>query len=372
MSNTSEHITTTISSEIIQALIVLPIMEKYIIVLLYIFGFIGSLLNIFTFLQKQFRTKSCSTYFVASSITDFCYINSFMLIQLIDEFNSKIFSSINSTDIWCKMGNYFYFLLPCLASTYITFASIDRFCASSSNNHFQKFNQVKISCILTLIIFLIWSLFSLHIPISYNLIRLKSVQCSPPSNVATIFVIIDGYFFALFNGLIVPFILMIFGLLIFRNVQLIHRRIIPQINRHLTRTNQHLITMLLFQVILTIILHIPFIVLYLYGIYNPVPSDTLPLLFDEIFSYIGRWFWFMNFSKAFYVNILSSQTFRRIFKGKIIHIFNQQILSHRSTPVTIIPHRATPVTIIPLQSPSSVNSDLDYTTRIQNQAVTVN
>jgi len=65
MPNTS---TTIISPDLIQAAIILPIMEKYITVLLYSFGFLGSLLNIFNFLQKRLRIESCSTYFLAASI----------------------------------------------------------------------------------------------------------------------------------------------------------------------------------------------------------------------------------------------------------------------------------------------------------------
>ncbi len=300
-------------------LIVLSIMEKYVFVLIYISGFIGSLLNIFIFLQKRLRLIPCSTYFLANSIVDCCFINSFILIELISLFNLEIAVLIVSTNIWCKMGDYFYFLLPCLASTYITFASIDRFCATSSNTILQKINQLKISYILALMICLIWSFFSLHIPISYNRIRFtptSPIQCNPQPNIATVFVVIDGYFFALFNGIIVPILLILFGLLIFRNIKLLHRRTHP----YPTPNHNHLITILFFQVSLTIILYTPYVVLYLYKIYNSAPTDSLLLLVYEIFIYIGRWFWCMNFSKAFYINILSSQTFRNILKRRIIQL----------------------------------------------------
>jgi len=378
MPNTS---TTTVSPDLIQAAIILPILEKYVTVLLYSFGFIGALLNIFNFLQKRLRIESCSTYFLAASITDFCYINSFILMQLISLFNLKIFSSINSTDIWCKFGNYFYFLLPCLASTYLTLASIDRFCASSSNNKLQKLNQLNISYILTLLVFLIWSGFALHIPISYDLIRSQttnSTQCTPPLNMASFFVITDGYFFALYNGIIAPLFLIIFGLLILRNVKVIHRRIVSQpisttissanhqINTRLTRNNQHLITMLLFQVSLTVIFYMPYIVIYLYGIYNSTPSNSLLLLVYTIFKYIARWFWFTNFCKSFYINILSSRTFLNILKRRIIRLLlpsntdNQQNRPHRSNP-----------NVVPWQSTSSSNYDYEFT-RTQNPAVISN
>jgi hypothetical protein len=365
----SNKLTATIPPYLIEASIILPIMEQYIIVILYILGFIGALLNIFIFLHKRLRTKSCSIYFLSNSIVDFCYINSYLLMDLIGLFNSTVFLSINSTDLWCKVGNYFYFLLPCLSSTYLTFTSIDRFCASSSNDKLQKLNQLKVSYILALIIFLIWSLFSLHIPISYNLMRFtptSSVQCNPNLNIAAVFIVIDGYFFALYNGIIVPFFLIIFGLLIFRNVKLIHQRILPpptstastvnhQENIRLPRGSGHLIRMLLFQVSLTIFLHIPYIILYLYGIYNSEPENYLLLLIYDIFIYIGRWFWFMNFCKTFYINILSSKTFRNILKRRILQII---LLFHHQN----IPNQTVEV-IVPRRS----YSDSDYPTNTRNQ-----
>ncbi|CAF1320165.1 unnamed protein product [Rotaria sordida] len=326
MSNTSIDSSSSILLDLIQASIILPIMEKYMTVLLYIAGFIGSVLNIFIFLQKQFRFKSCSTYFLATSITDFFFINTFILMQLISLFNPTIFIVMTKTNLWCKLSNYFFFLLPCLASTYITFASIDRFCASSSNNKLQKFNQLKFSRILSLIILLFWLLFSLHIIISYNRIQINptsSVRCTVQLNLVDIFIFLDGFFYAIFNGIIVPFVLIIFGLLIFRNVKFISYRIYPQqLSNNLLsyRSNKHLIRMLLFQVSVTILLYIPYITYYLYGIYNSSPSQLLNLLIYRIFNYIARWFWLVIYCKNFYINIISSKTFRKILKRKFFYI----------------------------------------------------
>ena len=57
-------------------------------------------------------------------------------------------------NIWYELVNYFFFLFPCLASTYIILASIDRYCASSLNDKLQKLNQLNISRILVLSILL--------------------------------------------------------------------------------------------------------------------------------------------------------------------------------------------------------------------------
>ncbi len=317
---------------------ILSKMEKYVFILIYISGLIGSVFNIFIFLQKRLRSIPCSTYFIANSIVDFCYVNSFILIQLISLFNIQIAIAIGPTNLWCKLGSYFYFLLPCLASTYITFASIDRFCSSSSNEILQRISRLKISYILAVMIGLIWSLFSLHILIGYNRIQLtptSSFQCNPPLNLVTVFVAIDGYFFALFNGIIVPILLIIFGLLIFRNVRILHRRIHPQSAlSHHQRHQHHLIIILFFQVSLTIILYIPYVVLYLYGIYNSSPKNPLLLLIYNIFAYIARWFWCINFCKAFYINILSSQTYRNILKRRVVQLISVQNALHPFTPPT--------------------------------------
>ncbi|CAF3525882.1 unnamed protein product, partial [Rotaria sp. Silwood2] len=193
----------------------------------------------------------------------------------------------------------------------------------------QKVNQLKISRILAIIILLFWLLFSSHILISYNRIKItptSSIRCTPQLNLAGIFIFLDGFFYAIFNGIIVPLFLIIFGLLIFRNIRFISHRTYPQqlsINSLSHRSNQHLMKMLLFQVSVTVILNIPYIIYYLYGIYNPAPSEPLCLLIYRIFSYIARWLWFMNYCKTFYINIISSKTFRNILKRRFVYIIQQ-------------------------------------------------
>ncbi|CAF4046168.1 unnamed protein product, partial [Rotaria sordida] len=123
-------------------------MDKYMIVILYIIGTLGAILNIITFLQKQIRRNSCSLYFLSSSIIDFCIMNVFILMEIITTFNKPLSDRIYSTNIWCKVGNYIMFILPCLSSSYITLASIDRFCISSLNQTLRKCSNFKISRIV--------------------------------------------------------------------------------------------------------------------------------------------------------------------------------------------------------------------------------
>ncbi|CAF1016956.1 unnamed protein product [Adineta steineri] len=66
---------------------ILLIMDSYMIIILYIIGSIGAILNIFTFRQKQIRTNPCATYFLSSSIIDLNIMHAFVLMQIITRYN---------------------------------------------------------------------------------------------------------------------------------------------------------------------------------------------------------------------------------------------------------------------------------------------
>jgi hypothetical protein len=91
----------------------------------------------------------------------------------------------------------------------------------------------------------------------------------------------------------------------------------------LNRYNLHLITILLVQSSLTIFLNIPYMIIYLNGIYNNVPTNQLLFLFYAIFTYMVRWFWFTNYAKTFYVNTLSSLVYRKVLKQQLINLIHR-------------------------------------------------
>lgn len=309
-------------------------MDKYMLFILYITGMVGSLLNLITFLQKEIRANSCSTYFLSTSLADFCIMNVFLLMQIITALNKQLADWIYDTALWCRLGNYLMFLLPCLSSTYLMLASIDRFCASSLHPKLRKLSQLRASRLLVQLVFLLWAAFALHIPIAFDR-RLdpssNKVRCTVHSDVAAVFIVIDGFLFALYNGAFVPLLLGVFGLLICHNMKRSRNRVAPQQNLEANRLpttassrtvrNQqkhHMIMMLLVQVLLTIFLNIPYIVLYLFGYYGQLPRDPLYLLLYIIFSFLARWFYYLNYCKTFYINTLTSQLFRHSLRKQFL------------------------------------------------------
>ena len=101
--------------DIAQLSTIIVIIDRHMIVILYITGIIGALLNIITFLQRKIRKNPCSVYFLSTSITDFCVMNVFILMEIITTYNKPLSDRIYSTRTWCKLGNYIMFLLPCLS-----------------------------------------------------------------------------------------------------------------------------------------------------------------------------------------------------------------------------------------------------------------
>jgi len=309
---------------------VLLAMDQYILISLYTIGMLGSILNLLTFLQKQIRSNTCSMYFLATSITDMCTMQIIVLTQIIATYHPNVINRMYATDTWCKLGNYFIFIFPCLSSSYMALASFDRLCASSLNSTIRKYSRVKIGRIFTGLTFLFWVLFGLHIPIAYSYVTnsLTNVSaCTVLTSSSTIFIIIDGFFFALYNGAIIPFLLCVFGWWIFFNVRTSRRRVHAQTQNglhHLTRQNVHMIRMVLFQVILTIFLNIPYIVIYLLGFFQKIPTDLLCLYVLILFTFIARWFYYLNFCKNFYINTLTSAYFRESLHKQFVHIVRQR------------------------------------------------
>ncbi|CAF1647378.1 unnamed protein product [Adineta ricciae] len=308
--------------------------HKYMLIVLYNIGMYGSCLNMVTFLQKKLRNNPCGVYLLSTSVIDFCIMNVFLLMDIIVGFNPSLAATIHETRIWCKFGLYLKFILPCLSSTYLTLASIDRFCISSANPTLRQWSSLKISWIVVVSAFAIWILIGLHIPALYDIIYdpiHMGYTCDVARGSRTIVLVIDGFLFSLFNGLIIPFISCIFGLLIYFNMKKSWARILPQQNTEITATitasahrtrivpnrrSSHMLFMLLVQVLATFFLNIPFIVIYLLKYVDRGPRNLYEAKIFFIFHYIGLWSYYLNYCKTFYINTLTSRLFRRTLCGQ--------------------------------------------------------
>lgn len=293
-----------------RAIIIIVPMNKYMYIILYIIGMIGSILNIITFLEKRIRTNPCAVYLLAASIIDFGIMNTYILIDILTAWQPMLYDLIQLTTIWCKFGNFLRFAFVCLSSNYLILASADRFCMSSSNATLRKCSSLKASRIIVIIVFLMWSLLALHYSIAYDVVRdpfSGANECTVTLGNRGTIIIISGFIMSGFNGIVTPFFLCLFGILILYNMKRSRQRVN---SNSILRDNNRLLSLLLAQVILTIIFNIPFAVMYFYINFNSV-TQPLQFLLAYVFGFLSRWLYYMNFCKTFYVNTLTSALFRQ-------------------------------------------------------------
>ncbi|CAF1020745.1 unnamed protein product [Didymodactylos carnosus] len=116
------------------------------------------------------RANPCAIYFLSSAIIDFLIINIFLLLGVLNAWDNKITLSTGRNLLWCKMSNYLLLVLPILSSTYIILATIDRYCISSLNHKIRQLSRARTSRIAVTVTFIVWAIFSLHIPLTYDII----------------------------------------------------------------------------------------------------------------------------------------------------------------------------------------------------------
>ena len=176
-----------------------------------IFGFIGFIGNVFTYLQPELRSNTCCIYSLCGSIADF--INIFL--NLLPNFlSSKYRISIPwySSSFLCKLNNFLLAWLPHLPINFLVMAIIDRFaCTCKLTSLLRRFNQLKMVPFMISITIITSVLISLRVPFLYEL---NSASLCQPINATTLSIL-----YIIFNGLSQPIIMLIFVLLTYRNIR---------------------------------------------------------------------------------------------------------------------------------------------------------
>ena len=97
-----------------------------------LFGNIGCLLNFITFTAKQLRQNSCGWYFLMSAFVDVCIVNFGLITKLFSDYLGSRYH--HTSRIYCKIRIYIIWVLPCISTSYLVLAALDR-CLSTSGKH---------------------------------------------------------------------------------------------------------------------------------------------------------------------------------------------------------------------------------------------
>jgi hypothetical protein len=301
------------------------IFSRYCLIILFLLGIIGLILNTLIFTRQIFRQNSCVQYFLASTIANYFVV--FFILP------SRILSDGFNIDpgrynlFYCKIRFYTYFTAKSLSSWFIVLACFDRKMSSSHYVYRRSFARLTVSRWMIFLTTLIGLLFYSHVFIFYEIDQ--NHQCDGHAGVYRLFndsVYLIGY------SLVPPLLMLLFGIWTIGNTRRL-RRIVPRFSRRITPLNNRdhtLMLMLFLQVILITITAVPHAIQKLYSTLTlDIPKDNFRKSADNVFIIIVRTISFFNHSCTFYILTLSGKMFRqelyKIMKKLICKTRQQQI-----------------------------------------------
>ncbi|UJR07011.1 hypothetical protein I4U23_011300 [Adineta vaga] len=283
------------------------------------FGTFGNVLNIILFTRPNLRTNPCSIYFIASSINNILFMYLFELINYLSSIWHVYI--LPKSNFWCKLDIIIGYLPFTLILWFPVLASIDRFLSSSRNIQVRHLSSLKIARRVIVGIYIVFLLLLVHLFIYYELVPTSNngFDCGVSSEEYFVFF----NFFVPILCCILPILLMcIFGILILHNVRSVHVRIVPHANNarndHIRSNDRHMAKMLLFQILITVIMSLPYIGTTMFYTLAVVKYKyDLSLLQNMIYTcanVIAGLLYYTNSVTGFYIYTMASSKFRKEMK----------------------------------------------------------
>ena len=279
-----------------------------------IFGTFGNIMNIIIFTRRDLRDNPCSLYFLAASINNWYFID----ISLFTRYLASVWNWDPSAtiDVLCRLRTWFTYSTLTLSLWLTALASIDRFLSSSRNARLRQMSSLPVARKIITINFILFFLIYVHaLFYTYAVRSSNGISCTSTSYDYIIFV----SFFSPIVSCILPIILMgIFGILMIGNVRKIHNRVAPQAdnarNVRLRSHDRQLCIMVLFQVLITTLISVPYFGVAMYNTISVVIlQQKLAPTELAVFSFllnIFRLFYYTNPVLSFYIYTLTGPKFR--------------------------------------------------------------
>ena len=302
--------------------------------LMWIIGNIGAILTCIVFSQAIFRKSPCAMYFTASSFSQLFVFNFAVFIRMI-QYGYNV--PVNSVPSWfCKIRFYIYYVSGAIARYNIIFAAADRFLCSSRSVRLRRWSLPKVAVYLITIDTIVWILFYIPILVYFDV---ESDKCRIHAVEIMKYL---SYFITIENGFFPIIPMLIFGLLTIRNIRQSRQRVksTVAVNRNQSATSRQTSTkeaqlhkMLINQVIVYVILNLPYPVYNVYRSYVNVNSFTgSRAAIDTFINNLCFDMIYLCFTLTFFNFLITSDMFRRelkqIIKNKLIDRCH-----HRITPV---------------------------------------
>ncbi|CAF1080271.1 unnamed protein product [Adineta steineri] len=290
----------------------------YLPLIYFIFGFIGFIGNVFTYLQPQLRSNTSCIYLLCGSFIDISSLS-------INSFSSYLAWQFGFTLPWstssalCKLSVFLLVFLTHLAINFLCMAIIDRFAVTCDHtSSIRRITQLRIvPCMIGLTV-LTSGLSTLYAPINYDLSPAHICLSTQPmlTTISSIVLI-----------RVIPSVTMItFVLLTYRNVRRSRGRVGDAAQKNRPNLRNQFIVTIFAQILVTVCITIPWIIILLYSTFTSISTKT-PVEVSIINFVLGLTsrFFYLNNVKAFYITILTSRLFRKAFIDGLNNLFHRYI-----------------------------------------------
>jgi hypothetical protein len=171
------------------------------------------------------------------------------------------------------------------------FATIDQFLATASNPRWRQWNNIKLAHYMVTGAVIFWILHGIPFLMYYNHTLSSTTGQSTCRITNPIFQNYSTYVYVLVLTNILPMMIVIlFGILAYRNVQQIAYRAVPLVRREL---DKQLTVMVLVEVLCDVIFVTPMIIQTIYSVIIGAPSDPYALMqFRLIMNFTTIWYFF--------------------------------------------------------------------------------
>ncbi|CAF0988941.1 unnamed protein product [Adineta ricciae] len=227
--------------------------------------------------------------------------------------------------VYCKVRPYLISSLFMISRTNIVLACADRHALCSPDVRIRAFSRSQNAFRLIPLVILIWICLPIHIAI-FNTI--EGNQCIVPG----VYRILYAVYAIICASILPPFSMAIFGLLAYRNLRYMQRRIQPtnsdqRRQTRIKRTDYKIMKMLSVEVMIycASILPFPINTVYAAVTVNVIKSKDRAAVDDFLSFLAGSVLQYMNTSTAMYSNLITSAAFRKELKK----FFKNRLKLHR-------------------------------------------
>ncbi|UJR11815.1 hypothetical protein I4U23_015995 [Adineta vaga] len=311
--NISTNIT-TYSSILTKIIGIVPLYINFVTI---IFGTIGGICNIITYTAPRLRNNSSVFYLLCSTIFEIFSILFIVPTRIaLDNFGNNL---ERQSIIFCKIRYYISITFPMLVTYYILFAIIDRYFSTSKNIYIRSLSHLKLARRLSIILFVLGILGSLHVLIFYN-INNRTCQVSPGS----IYTIYFAIYLICIVSLVPHLLMLIFIFLILRNVKQTRQRTMPMLTRT-KRSESQLIMMIIVQIFISSVLVLLRLGSYTYSTLTSgnLNKTTHEKVIEDFCIRLGFALYYFSFATSFYFSTLARKYFREVFFKRIRKLYRR-------------------------------------------------